>query len=254
LSDRSTLSLGASRRVTHPDAGQLNPFVHREYAPNLEAGNPALSPQLTSSVEARYGFDADGLAAGLTGYYRANHGSVSQVTETLGDGETLTTQTNLARDQDTGVEFNLSGRLATKFGYSLSGDAYRRQISGTVFSFSALRVTEGVNGKLKLDYRPTRDGTAQVTLIRTDRVLTPQGYIAATNLVNAGYEHRLTDRLTAVATMSDLFNGQRFRSWVITPLFSEDYRINTRGRIAYLGFVYSFDASTGKPPELQYEK
>ncbi len=254
LSDESTFSLGASRRVTHPDPGQLNPFIHREYAPNLEAGNPALSPQLTSSVEARYGFDANGLAAGLTGYYRVNHGSISQLIETLGNGETLTTQTNLTRDQDMGVEFNLSGRLANRFGYSLSGDAYRRQIAGNGFSFSTLRATEGVNGKLKLDYRPTRDGTAQVTLIRTDRVLTPQGYIAATNLVNAGYEQRLSDRVTAVATVSDLFNGQRFRSWAITPLFSEDYRINTRGRIVYVGFVYSFDASTGKPPELQYEK
>ncbi len=57
-----------------------------------------------------------------------------------------------------------------------------------------------------------------------------------------------------MATVSDLFNGQRFRSWAITPLFSEDYRIDTRGRIAYLGFVYSFDASHGTSPELQYEK
>jgi len=72
LSDESTLSFGASRRVTRPDPDNLNPYVDHEYTPNLRAGNPYLRPQYTQSYEVGYGFEGRGLSFGLTGYYRLN--------------------------------------------------------------------------------------------------------------------------------------------------------------------------------------
>ncbi len=54
VTDASTLSFGASRRVTRPEFESLNPYIDREYTPNLQAGNPQLRPQLTQSYEAGY--------------------------------------------------------------------------------------------------------------------------------------------------------------------------------------------------------
>jgi len=78
--DDSTLSFGASRRVVRPDPDNYNPYVDREYTPNLRAGNPDLKPQFTQSYEVGYGYEGHGLSYGVTGYYRRNRDSVTDVT------------------------------------------------------------------------------------------------------------------------------------------------------------------------------
>jgi hypothetical protein len=87
---------------------------------------------------------------------------------------------------------------------------FRSQIDATALGFSGLETTSGVNAKVKLDYRPTSADTVQITVTRTDKRLTPQGYVNAINIVNLGYRRQLDSDLTGVVTVSDLFNGQRY--------------------------------------------
>ena len=243
LSDSSTLSFGASRRVTRPDPSYLNPYVDYEYTPNLTGGNPGLRPQFTQSFDLGYGYQGRGASYGISGYYRRNQNSVTDVTEYLGDGLTLTTKTNLPRSDSAGLEFSATGYLLPKLSYSLSGNAFYTQIDATALGFPGLKSTTGVNAKAKLDYRPTADDSAQITFTRTDRRLTPQGSISAINVVNLGYKHALTHALTAVATVSDLFNGQRYQRVAVTPLFTQVYERSVAGRIAFVGLVYSIGAT-----------
>ena len=93
---------------------------------------------------------------------------------------------------------------------------------------------------MKIDYHPTTANSAQLTVTRTDKRLTPQGYVSAVNILNLGYRRQLLADWTAVMTVSDLFNGQRFHRYATSPLFTEQYTRFIRGRIVYLGFVYSF--------------
>lgn len=60
LSDRSTWSLAASRRITRPNPSHLNPYVDYEYSPNLATGNANLRPQFTQSSDLGYGLEAGG--------------------------------------------------------------------------------------------------------------------------------------------------------------------------------------------------
>jgi outer membrane receptor protein involved in Fe transport len=255
LSDDSTLSFGASRRVTRPDPSNLDPYVDHEYTPNLSAGNLDLKPQYTQSYEAGYGFEGRGLSYGLTGYYHLNRDSVTDLTEYLGNGISLTTKTNLPRSDSAGLEFTSSGHIAPPLLFSVSGNAFYSQIDATALGISGLQSTVGLNAKLKLDYRPTRADSAQITLTRTDKRLTPQGYVSAINIVNIGYRHELGPELTAVATVSDLFDGQRFRRFSSSPTFTQDYQRTVRGRILYLGIVYSFGTThKDKPPSFEYDQ
>jgi outer membrane receptor protein involved in Fe transport len=255
LSDQSTLSFGASRRVTRPDPDNLNPYVDYEYTPNLRAGNPYLRPQYTQSYEVGYGFEGGGVSYGLTGYYRLNRDSVTDLTEYLGNGLSLTTKTNLPKSDSAGLEVTSSGHILPKLSYSLSGNLFYSQIDATALGVSGLQSTTGVNAKLKLDYRPTAADSAQITVTRTDKRLTPQGYVSAINLVNLGYKYQLKSDLTAVATVSDIFNGQRFQRFSTSPTFTEEYRRTVRGRILYLGFVYSFGTTKkDKQPNFEYDQ
>ena len=77
--------------------------------------------------------------------------------------------------------------------------------------------------------------------------------ISAIDIVNVGYRHSFGRVLTAVATVSDLFNGQRYQRVAVTPLFTQVYERRVEGRIVYVGVVYSFGVTQKeKQPAFEY--
>lgn len=240
LTEHSTLSFGASRRVTWPDPSFLDPYVDHEFTPNLRAGNADLKPQYTRSFEVGYNYDGHGSSYSLTTYYRRNQDSVTEVTEYLGNGLSLTTRTNLPRNDAAGLEFLATGHLLPQLSYSLSGNVFYNEIDASALGYAGLKSTTGLNAKAKLDYRPTGRDSAQITFTRTDKRLTPQGSISAIDIVNLGYKRALTPTLSAVATVSDLFSGQRYQRTSITPVLTQVYRRSVEGRVAFVGLTFSF--------------
>ena len=119
-----------------------------------------------------------------------------------------------------------------------------------------LKSTTGINAKAKLDFRPTADDSAQLSFTRTAPRLTPQGSISAINVANFGYKRALTASLSAVATISDLFSGQRYRRVAVTPQFTQVYERTVEGRIAFFGLIYSFGVTQKekeKEPSFEYD-
>ena len=254
LSDRSTLSFGASRRIVRPNPIYLNPYVDHEYPPNLNAGNPNLRPQFTQSFELGYGYEVREASYALTGYYHRNTDSMTDVTQYLGNGLTLTTKTNLPRSDSAGLEFSAAGQLVPKLMYSVSGNAFFNQIDATALGYPGLKSTTGLNLKARLDYHPTAADSAQIIFTRSDKRLTPQGSVSATNIVNLGYKHTLTPALSAVATVSDLFNGQRYQRTASTPTLTQVYERSVRGRVAWFGLTYTLGVTKKeKEPNFEYD-
>lgn len=254
LAEGSTLSFGASRRIVRPQPDYLNPYVDHEYTPNLSAGNPNLRPQLTQSYELGYTYEGRGTSYGITGYYRRNVDSVTDVIEYLGNGLSVDTKTNLPRSDSAGFEFSATGQLLPKLTYNLSGNAFYTQIDATALGASGLKSTTGVNVKAKLNYQATAVDSAQIIFTRTDKRLTPQGNISAINMVNLGFKHALTPALSAVATISDLFNGQHYVRSVSTPTFTQVYERSLVGRIAWFGLTYTLGVTKKeKEPSFEYD-
>jgi outer membrane receptor protein involved in Fe transport len=254
LSDRSTLSFGASRRIYRPNPSYLNPYVDHEYPPNLTAGNPDLKPQYTQSVELGYGYEHSDVSYGLTGYYRHNTDSVTDLTEYLGNGLTLTTKTNLPRNDSAGLEFSATGHLFPKLLYSVSGNAFYKEFDATALGYPGLKSTTGLDLKAKLDYRMTTADSAQIIFTRTDKRLTPQGSVSAVNIVNLGYKLTLTGALAAVATVSDLFDGQRYQRFASTPTVTQVYERSVIGRVAWVGLTYTMGVTKKeKEPNFEYD-
>jgi outer membrane receptor protein involved in Fe transport len=254
LSTHSTLSFGASRRITRPDPSYLNPYVDYEYPPYLIAGNINLKPQYTQSFDLGYGYEAHGASYGLTGYYRRNTDSFTGVSTYLGNGLTLSTGANLPRSDSAGLEFSATGHLLPKLAYNLSGNAFYTQIDATSLGAPGLKSTTGINLKAKLDYQATVKDSAQITFSRTDKRLTPQGSVSAVNIVNVGFKHRLSPSLSAVLTISDLFDGQRYERFVSTPTLTQVYERSTAGRVVWFGLTYTVGVTKKeKEPNFEYD-
>ena len=166
----------------------------------------------------------------------------------------MTTKTNLPRSVSGGLEFSAAGQLVPKLMYSVSGNAFYHQIDATALGYPGLKSTTGLNFKVKLDYHPTARDSGQITFARTDKRLTPQGSVSATNIVNLGYKHTLTPGLSAVATVSDLFNGQRYQRTASTSTLTQVYERNIRGRVAWFGITYTVGVTKKeKEPSFEYD-
>lgn len=112
----------------------------------------------------------------------------------------------------------------------------------------------GLNAKAKLDFRATEDDSLQLGVTRTDKRLTPQGSVSAVNVVNLGYKHTLTSALSAVATVSDLLDGQRSERTAFAPGLTQVYERNVVGRIAFVGLVYRVGVMRGeKQSNFEYD-
>jgi outer membrane receptor for ferrienterochelin and colicin len=240
LDNDAALSFGASRRLTRPDQEDLNPLIDHQDIHNLRTGNPNLLPQETAILEAGYRREWDKHNVGVTAYLRRNRNATTDVIQQLAADVLLSSKTNLPSSRASGIEFNTDGPWTETLSYRFNGNLFHNDFDGSALGVGGKRATSGLNLKGSLDYRPSRNDTAQLSLIRTDKRLTPQGTIRPIHLVNLGYKHQFSSDLALVATLSDAFNGQRFERQLETPTLRQTYRREQAGRIAYIGLVVQF--------------
>ena len=253
LGDDDKLTAAVARRVNRPDPESLNPFADHQDTHNLRAGNPDLRPQQTWAFEAGYAHTG-GLSYSATAYWRVDRNSVTEVVVPIGPDVVLTTKANLPRRRSGGVEFSVNGKLIPTLSYSLSGNAYYAEIDGRSLGAPGLKSNTRLDGKLSLNYSPTRTDTAQATISRQARRLSPQGSVDAQTTVNVGYKHDFRPDLSAVITISDLFDSQKTVRRNAQPGFSEVYQRHQFGRIAYVGLVYSFGGRKKDRAGFEYEQ
>jgi len=254
LDEEQRLSLGFSRRVNRPDPEDLDPLVDYQDIHNLRAGNADLRAQDTWSVEAGYGIEGKKSGYGLTLYGRDSHDAVTTVTQVVSSDVVLVTKVNLPESRSGGVEFTANGALLPELTYAVSGNLFYNQIDSGAYGGAGMQSTVGLNAKASLDWRPTAADTAQISFSRSDKRLTPQGYLGEIDLVNLGYKRQIRPDLAAVATLSDALDGQVLRRVVTTPTLQDTYQRRQYGQLFYLGLVYSFGSGKKSKGDFDYDR
>lgn len=194
VSDDGTVTFSASRRINRPDPQALNPFVDHQDIYNLRQGNPDLLPEDIVSFEAGYERQHRNLDLAATAFLRLSRDAVTDVTTVVGPETLLTTKENLPSSRSAGVETSASGHLGPRISYAVTATTFYNEIDARPLGGTGLLSTVGVNLKAHVDYKPTSQDTLQAAFSRSDRRLTPQGYIGAIDLVNFGYRRQVTSR------------------------------------------------------------
>ncbi|WP_167759835.1 TonB-dependent receptor domain-containing protein [Massilia horti] len=255
LNDASTLSLSLGRRLARPDPDDLNPYVDRKDIHNLRSGNPNLRPRETDALDIGYRVETDKNNYGVTAYLRQSRNGDTDVTTLLSPDVLLSTKVNWPKSRSGGMEFNVDAALIPALSGRLSGNLFYSEFVDSSLGMSGMKSTTGLNLKGSLDYRPTRGDTAQLSFSRAARRQTLQGEVSPVNLVNLGYKHQLTTDLSLVATVSDVFNGQRQRRTVSTPALMQQYERWQPGRIAFVGLTYLVGApKKSKAASFEYDQ
>ncbi|MCV2365901.1 TonB-dependent receptor [Paucibacter sp. DJ1R-11] len=256
LSEQESLTLGYGRRLSRPDPESLNPLIDHQDTHNLRSGNPNLRPQDTQSVELGYRKESNKATYGVTGYWRINRNSVTDLTQLISPDVTLITKVNLPRTTSEGLEFNLDGALGAQLSGRLSGNLFQQQIDATALGTSGLRSSNGLNLKASLDWHPSAIDVLQLSFSRTDRRLTPQGSIAPIQLLNLGFKRQLRTDLSLVCTVADLFNGQRLIRESSLPGLNQRYERVQPGQSVFIGLSYTLGKpkKSGKSSSFDYEQ
>ena len=252
VADGQKLKFNVSKRVVRPDPEDFNPTPEFSDPLNQRVGNPQLKPQETQAFEAGYQFERPGLSAEATLFLRRNRNVFTDISRFISPTVLLTTKENIGRSTVFGVDLASNGKVARTVSYRLSGTLSRNRIDASNLGIAGIRSITGISAKAGLDYKFARADLIQVSANYNGRQLTPQGYRLPSATANLGYRHKFRSGLSAVFTVSDLFNSQRERGVIETAtLIDRTTRRNTR-RIVSLALSMPFGGG-GKSADVPIE-
>lgn len=253
LGEDRKLRLSYSKRVARPEPEDLNPYFVVIDAFSARAGNPNLMPQETHSVEVGYETRTHGATLAATAYARRSLNGMTDVSRYISPTVLLTTKENLGKSTSGGVELSASGKLASALSYNLSTNVFYNQIDAANLGLVGKRSAVGYTGKASADYALTPKDLFQISASYSGKRLTAQGHRLPSSSVNLGYRRKLTNDLSAVFTVADLFNKQRDRTVIDTPVLSDQFERRQLGRTAFLSLSWKFGTvGKAKDPGFDY--
>jgi outer membrane receptor protein involved in Fe transport len=250
-SDTQTFTASYSARVQWPDPDAYNPFRFLIDPVTYRSGNPGLKPQQTRSYELGWQYRRAPANYLATLYYRENEKVVSDVTRDLGGGIFLITRDNVSSTRAGGLELVANGRLTPKLTYNISGNAYWNELDASVLGLTEKRSTVTVAGRASVSWQVTATDLIQLNGFVNARRLTAQGYVKPTGMLNIGYRHKFSDRISGLVTFQDVLDTFTYTEVVDTPILKSrvSRSVDTRG--VQIGIVWTLGG--GKPRDQGFE-
>ncbi|KQV82445.1 TonB-dependent receptor [Massilia sp. Root351] len=244
-SDDTTLRFSYAHRLRRPTANELNPFVIYRDELNVSSGNPQLNPTKTDSFELGYESRVAGMETSLRAYHRKDRDSILIRRYFINDTVLLTTPANGGRNNASGLEFTLQGKIMPGLSMSASGNlGHTEQLTEDLYGFISTRTASSLSGRLRLNYQVTPDDQFQTMLTTQGRALSGQGVRQPNTTVNFSLRHALTPKLNLVLNLTDAFNSNQIETLTDTATLKENSIRRSDGRIAYLGLSYRLGGFT----------
>jgi outer membrane receptor for ferrienterochelin and colicin len=215
-----TAYLSYSRRISWPGAQQLSPALQFFDSTTAMTGNPALRPEMTDSIEGKLRAEFAHQIVTLTLFNRHTDDLFSSLSTLTGDGVLITQPVNVGQRTDRGAAVAAQGTISRGLTYSINANLIDRRIRRDFGLRLEQHVTTySVTGQL--DYRDGVDGRRgadRVTLNTSysgpyDDGLTHR---SASLRAGASWSHAITDRLSSVVSIDDIFGPTESRNSTIS--------------------------------------
>ena len=142
LTDNSQLKLSYTKRIERPQYWDLNPFINTSDPKNLSTGNPGLTPEIGKRYELGYTLDIDKVGSFMVNlFYRVNDHDIQpyivyypsyRVGDTTYTDVALSTNQNIGRENNYGLNFFVSTKLFSKLDLRTNAFFYERHTINTI--------------------------------------------------------------------------------------------------------------------------
>ena len=260
LPQNNELQLNYTRRVNRPRGRQINPFHDYSDATNISYGNPNLAPEYSSSLEFNYMKTWDNHSISASAYYRFTDNVIEDV-RILNAGVMENTYMNIAKKENTGMEFVAKNSLFKILNLTSSVNLYYNKMNATVYSNpynSAIETTIpgqsnftwSANILANLMFSKTFSG--QITGDYSAPTIIAQGTEGAEYSINLGLRKTFLDRkLSLNFTANDIFDMNRERSTTSGTGFYQKSESYFHGRMIGLSVSYNFGNMKPKQTEMK---
>jgi outer membrane receptor for ferrienterochelin and colicins len=265
LSEKSSVSLSYSKRISRPRGRQINPFSNYSSNINIFKGNPDLNPALTDAFDLGYLKRWNKLTLSTSAYFNKTSDSFQFIRRESGDFVTsfingievntpviLSTPINLATEYRYGFEFTLNytpfkwWKLNSNFNFFQSdtrGDySYvnsQNEVITQNFDNSAnswfTRLTSKVTLPYKIDW--------QTNFTYNGPQTSAQGKSLGVASANLGFSKDLfKDKATLALNVQDVFNSRkRIFDTYLPGVLNSHSEMQWRKRQITLSFTYRFN-------------
>jgi outer membrane receptor protein involved in Fe transport len=241
LSDTTALRLSYAKRIRRPGAGDLNPFVIYRDELNVSSGNPNLQPTSTDSIELGLETKLGTVETNVRLYARKDSDLISERRYFISDTVLLTMRENQGSSRSGGLEFTFSGRATPSLTINASGNlGYSEQsVLGTA-NTSEKRNATSLSGRARIAYQINPTNNLQLVLNAQGKTLFGEGYRQPTRSADISYRRNLSQALSLVVNVNDVFDSQKSESITETDLLREYSIRRPEGRLVYVGLSYRF--------------
>lgn len=249
LTDKSSLEVNFSRRITRPSYNQLNPFKFYLDPTTYRAGNPDLDPQTTMNYEFTYSLSNKYFAT--LSYSRTSDNITDVIKPVVENGKNITVQTieNISAATYYGLYLIAPVKVtkwwemnnSANFYYGLyTGNVSETQINNkgnftfNINSIHSFKLGNGFTAELTGNYR-AREVYAYMDV-------QPNWYL------NIGAQKKFSNNSTLKLAFNDVFFTSNQKAQVVFNNYVENFDVKRDSRVITLSYTYNFGSSKNGQP------
>jgi len=239
-SDDTTIRLSYAHRIRRPGANDLNPFVVYRDELNVSSGNPDLEPTNTDSLELGLETKLGKVDTTVRLYARRDSDLINERRFVLANDVLLTTRENAGSSRSGGLEFNFSGRATEKLNLNLNGNVGYTEQTVLGSALDDKRSATSISGRARIGYQLNPTNSLQLMLNAQGKTLFGEGYRQPVQTADFTWRRNLSQALSLVVDIKDIFDSQKSESITETDILREYSLRRFGGRMAYVGLSYRF--------------
>lgn len=252
LGASSSFTVGFSRRLTRPDAGDLISFPVLQDGYTIRSPNGNILPQVANTFEASVESGAGSATSSYNVYYKDIENAMVLRSSIFG-GVTNSTLVNADHLLSFGIESAKSGRVSRVFKYSISSGISIDRIRSYAYSLS--RGVLNYNAKASLTWNINHANVMQASFSSTGLRPMLQGFLVGYQQLDLGFRRTLGRGLSATITVSDIMGTHRDGFQIDDVGFHDRMVRRQHGQIAAFSLTWSASNKTHNTPErFKYEE
>ena len=240
ISDPWQLSIGLSRRISHPTYPQLNPYINLIDNNTYETGNVHLKPEKANKLDIGYSYAGQSLKVNGNAYLNYTQDYINQIAYI---DQNILVMTYINGDQylNTGVEHNIRWSAQRWLGVDVGCNVFYTKSRGTSQGVTFRNDGWTCNSNATLNIMPMQGMTIQAQYFVTTPQYFPQFTTKTIHYCNLGIRQQLPKKgLTFSALLTDVFSTRRWDISSDNPVYTLVNNSKNRSRIFWLGISWNF--------------